>query len=115
MSDGYAVSLGVVDDGVNAWHLIASDALDGQLRSGALVGAFLCAVGLQLQAFHPRCLAVEVVDNLFCQRDGGARWRVELVYVVCLLHAHVVLWEAVHYFCQVTVHRREYRHADREV
>ena len=70
--DRYAVGLRVVDNAVNARHLVAAYALYGQLSGCTLVCSLHGAVSQMLLSLDPRGLAVEVVDDLLCQRYGCA-------------------------------------------
>ena len=70
--DRYAVGLRVVDNAVNARHLVAAYALDGQLGEFTHICSLHGAVGQMLLSLDPCGLAVEVVDDLLCQRYGCA-------------------------------------------
>ena len=80
-----------------------------------VVGAVDMAVVPPHAAGFPRLLAVEAVNNLLGQRDGGARRCVELMHVVGLGQLNVVLRELVHDLGQIPVDSREDGHANGEV
>ena len=115
VGDGDAVGLRVVSDGMDAGHLIVADAVDKQLIGLVVLGSVDMSVVPYGGAGLPRCLAVEVVDDILRQGDGGARRCVELMDMMGFGHLHVVLWELVHDFGQILIDGREDRHANGEV
>ena len=115
VGDGDAVGLRVVRDGMDAGHLVVADAVDKQLVGLVVLSSVDMSVVPYGGAGLPRCLAVEVVDDILRQGDGGARRCVELMDMMGFGHLHVVLWELVHDFGQILIDGREDRHANGEV
>ena len=115
VSDGDAVGIAVIFYGVNARNLIATDGVDAKLVSRCRCRTFRCSVGTEQCALCPRLLAVDISHYLLGKRYGSAARSVELVDVMHLFHLHIILWELVHYLCQISVHGREYCHANREI
>ena len=113
--DGDAVGLRGVGHGVNARHLVTPHRIDAQCVGCMLGRARDRAVGFVHFALHPRCFSVQALHDLFRQRDGGARRRVEFVHMVCFHHRDVVIGISVHDFGQIFVHGRKDSHAEREV
>lgn len=115
VSDGYAVGLAVVCNGVYARHLATAHRVDAQLVVGAVGRAFYMAVGSRQSALHPAVLAVDIVYYLLGKSYRRAARSVELMHVVSLLHCNRILRKSVHYLCQIAVDGREYGHAYTEV
>ena len=99
VSNRNQVSIRIIADGMDARHLTTADMIHTQI---------LLVCGILL----PSLLAVDILHNLLCQRDGCATGVVEFMHMVRFLHLHIVLRELVHDLCQITVHGREDGHTD---
>ena len=53
VSDCYAVGVAVVDNTMNARHLVAAYALNGKLVGSNIVSSLHCAIGKMLLTLHP--------------------------------------------------------------
>ena len=102
VGNGDDIGIRVIADGMNARHLTTADMIHTQQFG---VCGILC----------PGFLTVDILHYLLGQRDSRTTGMVELMHMVRLLHLHIVLWELIHDFSQVTVDGREDSHADREV
>ena len=106
MAQGDSVDFAVVHHFVDSRHLAFAHGGDGD-------DAFAYAGSLLHEP--PVVLAVQLLDNVLGQRDGGAAGGVELVDMVGLGDAHAVFVMAVHELCQSAVQLEHDVHADAEI
>ena len=102
VGDGNNILGRVVCDGMNTGNFLLTDIVDTQHLGLRLVQA-------------PALLAIQILYNLLSQRDGGAGRSIQFVYMMGLHHIHIILFELVHYLCQIFVYGTEDGHTYTEV
>ena len=88
---------------MNTGHFVATNRRDRQLVGCNLIATRLRTISCVLEALNPLVFAVKVIDYLFCKGNGCSRWCIKFVNMVHFLHLNVILWETIHYLCQITV------------
>ena len=117
MADSDGISIRVVGYLVNAWHLIATNSIDNKVCRRSLRSCLILLRRVRPvdSTFHPVGLSIEILNNLFRKSDGSTTWSIKLMDMVGFLHLHIILLEAIHNLCQISVYGREDGYTNREV